>query len=375
MVPDATESHLPEAVRDLYAHRCVLITGAGGSIGSELSRQIARLGASRLLLLDRDENSIFEIHRELADQEHTNRIVPLVGDIGDRVLLRHVFAEHRPDIVLHAAAHKHVAVMEANSSEAVLNNVIGTRNLAETAMQFAAERFLMVSSDKAVCPASVMGATKRVAELLLQTFGTFSRETRFCSVRFGNVIGTRGSVIPIFLRQIRERKPITITDARMTRYFMSLAQAVHLVLQASVLGRDGEIYALKMNAPIRITELAERLIRMSGLRPHSDIPVHFVGIRPGEKLHEQLWHEDSNISNTEFAAVYRITEADLPGGLAESQIHILERLASERRDSEVVEYLRSLPIDYGSEHRAPVPQVSHTGEIKTASAGLVVVRE
>ena len=336
------------AVIETYRNRTVLVTGAGGSIGLELCRQVLDLGIARLILLDHDESAVFEADREL--QSATAELVPVVGDIRDEHLLRHVFAHHKPEIVLHSAAFKHVPVMESNASEAVLNNIIGTRQLLDKAIDFGAERFLMISSDKAVNPASVMGATKRVAEMLVQSRAMSARGTKFASVRFGNVAGSRGSVIPIFLKQIAEGEPITVTDERMSRYFMTVKEAVQLVLQASSLASSGEIYMLDMGEPIMITGLARKLIEMSGLRPHKDIPLKTIGIRPGEKLHERLWCEGSQISPTEFPRVYCVDAGQIPEQL-EADIAELEQIALARNNDEVLEQLRSMPIEYQRESR------------------------
>ena len=286
----------------------VLITGAGGSIGSEISRQVSRLGVNKAILLDRDENSIFELQNQLAEIGSPSQIVPIVGDIRDRHQLQHIFERHRPEVVLHAAAFKHVGIMEQNPCEAVLNNVMGTRHVAELAIEFEANRFLMISTDKAVRPTSVMGATKRVAELLVRSLATSSNghTPQIACVRFGNVVGSRGSVVPIFLRQIAAGGPVTITHEEMTRYFMTIPEAVQLVMQASTLASNGTIYTLDLGDPLRITHLAHKLIEMSGLRPNKDIKIHFVGVRPGEKLHEQLWYEDSQVTPTAFARVLAV---------------------------------------------------------------------
>ncbi|MGA3211869.1 MAG: nucleoside-diphosphate sugar epimerase/dehydratase, partial [Terriglobales bacterium] len=340
-------------VIDCFRNRSVLITGAGGSIGSELSRQVARLPVSRVLLLDQDENSIFEIHGELSSHRKSN-IVPLVADIRDRERICTVFGKYRPQVVLHAAAYKHVPVMETNCTEAILNNVTGTRMLAEAAIEFGAERFLMISTDKAVNPSSIMGATKRMAELLVQNLAARQdgndRITRCACVRFGNVMGSRGSVVPLFLRQIADGGPLTITDADMTRYFMTIPEAVQLVLQAATLGSNGDIYMLDMGDPIKITTLARRLIEMSGLRPGQDIEIRFVGKRPGEKLHEQLWYDTSKVVATSFPHVLSMrSQASLEN--FESHLDALELAALSHNDELARQTIKEMPINY-SEHNA-----------------------
>jgi FlaA1/EpsC-like NDP-sugar epimerase len=331
-----------EAFRD----RAVLITGAGGSIGSELSRQVAQLPVRSVILMDQDENSIFEIRNELASKSEV-KLVPLVGDICDRVQLQRLFAKYRPNIVLHAAAYKHVPVMEENRCEAIRNNVIGTKEVAEAAMQFQAERFLLISTDKAVRPASIMGATKRVAELAVQALASNGHLTRSACVRFGNVLGSRGSVVPIFLRQIESGGPVTITDEHMTRYFMTIPDAVRLVLQASTLGSHGDIFMLDMGDPVKITSLARRLIEASGLRPGIDIEIKRTGMRPGEKLHEQLWSDDATVRPTEFSEVFRVL-AQAPPNTFQAQLDELIEVANGRDDNMVLEVLRRMPIEFKS---------------------------
>jgi FlaA1/EpsC-like NDP-sugar epimerase len=336
----------PDVVMCLH-QRCVLVTGAGGSIGSEIARQVAFLPVTKLILLDQDENSIFELVNEL--QCTCAEIVPVVGDIRDAAMLEELFALHKPDVVLHAAAYKHVPVMESNACEAVLNNVTGTRQLVEAAEKHNCERFVMISTDKAVRPSSVMGATKRTAEIIVQHRELFTRQrtrTQFACVRFGNVVGSRGSVVPIFLRQIAAGGPITITHEEMTRYFMTIPQAVHLVLQAATLASTGDVYMLDMGDPIKIIEFARSLIRMSGLRPEIDIPIQITGTRPGEKLHEQLWYEDASVTQTSFPSVLRVESRGTSFDVA-AQISRLEKAAAHRANNDhICELLWSLPLDY-----------------------------
>jgi|HubBroStandDraft_6_1064221.scaffolds.fasta_scaffold02792_2 FlaA1/EpsC-like NDP-sugar epimerase len=336
------------AVEEAFRGRSVLITGAGGSIGSELSRQVARLPVDQLVLLDQDENSIFHMHSELASNARAKlQPVPLVADIRDRDRISAVFNKHKPDIVLHAAAYKHVPVMEHNCSEAVLNNVLGTRTIAEAAIECGAERFLMISTDKAVNPSSIMGATKRMAELTIQHLAMRQSEresiTRCACVRFGNVMGSSGSVAPIFLRQIAAGGPVTVTHEEMTRYFMTIPSAVQLVLQATTLASNGEIYILDMGDPVKITTLATRLIEMSGLRPGYDIEIRFVGTRPGEKLHEQLWSDSARVNPTSFPGVLRI-EPLPPAADFDQQLAALEAAALTRNDERARRTMMEMPI-------------------------------
>lgn len=334
-------------VAEAFRDRVVLVTGAGGSIGSEISRQVARLPISSLILLEQDENSIFELKNTLTSSNPNTKIVSIVGDIRDRIQLERLFEKTQPAVVLHAAAYKHVPVMEDNCCEAVLNNVLGTRELAEVATKFQIERFLMISTDKAVHPSSVMGATKRVAELVVQGLSATNKVTRCACVRFGNVLGSRGSVVPIFLRQIAKGGPITITDENMTRYFMTIPDAVKLVLEASTLGSRGDIYMLDMGDPVKITALAEKLIKGSGLRPGVDIQIQFTGARPGEKLHEKLWAEDAMVCPTQFAKVLRVV-AEPPNPEFRSGVNQLIEAANIRDEEAVLFILRSMPIGFKS---------------------------
>ena len=357
------ESEPHPAVIEAFRGRSVLITGAGGSIGSELSRQVARLPVSRTLLLDQDENSIFAIHGELSVKANAELLVPLVADIRDHERIWSIFTKYRPQIVLHAAAYKHVPVMEHNCAEAVLNNVLGTRTIAETAVGFGAERLLMISTDKAVNPSSIMGATKRMAELLVQHLAGRQKgngnPTRCTCVRFGNVVGSSGSVVPIFLRQIACGGPVTITDAEMTRYFMTIPEAVQLVLQAASIGSNGEIYMLDMGNPVKIMALARRLIELSGLRPDKDIEIRIVGSRPGEKLHEQLWTDSAVVGATSFPRVLRIQPTP-PSEDFQQHLQAIEAIAHTHDDESVRKAMVGMPISYkpaGQVKGVPLPFV------------------
>ncbi len=276
-----------DRIRIRVENRTLLVTGAGGSIGSELVRQLASFNPEKLILLERSENDLFKIARELSGSFPGLDFVPVVGDVLDVKLLKDVFSLHRPNSVFHAAAYKHVPMMENNCFQAVTNNVFGTYNVALVAKQFGAENFVMISSDKAVNPTNMMGVTKRLAELIILGLHEQSR-TRFMAVRFGNVLGSNGSVIPIFEEQIRHGGPVTVTHRDVTRYFMTIPEAVQLVLQASVMGKGGEIFVLDMGEPVKVVDLARRMIRLSGYEPDRDIKIAFTGLRPGEKLFEEL---------------------------------------------------------------------------------------
>ncbi|HRN49992.1 MAG TPA: nucleoside-diphosphate sugar epimerase/dehydratase [Anaerolineales bacterium] len=304
-------------VGDSLRGKRVLITGAGGSIASELGRQIARWEPAMLVLLGHGENSIFEILLELHNEYPQLEIIPVIADVRDAGRISAALKSYKPDIVFHAAAHKHVPLMEANIAEAVANNVQGTLNVVQAAGAAGVQRLVMISTDKAVRPSSVMGATKRVAEwAVLDAARTLGRN--YSVVRFGNVLGSRGSVVPLFKHQIAQGGPLTITHPEMERYFMTIPEAVHLVLQAAAFEGQGELYMLDMGQPVRIVDLAEDLIRLSGLTPGEDIQIEFSGLRPGEKLSEQLWEAGGEYSATTHPDIRRVQEPQAP---SREQLH------------------------------------------------------
>ncbi|HEX4951637.1 MAG TPA: nucleoside-diphosphate sugar epimerase/dehydratase [Blastocatellia bacterium] len=281
--------------------RTILVTGAGGSIGSELVRQVARFGPAKLILFERSETDLHKMDLELAANFPQLNYLPVIGDILDTLRLQEVFTEQRPQVIFHAAAYKHVPMMEKNCFQAVRNNVIGTYNLAMMADRFGVEDFVMISSDKAVRPTNIMGVTKRIAELII--LGLQNHSTKFVSVRFGNVLGSNGSVLPLFKEQIEKRKPVTVTHPQAIRYFMTIPEASQLVLQASTMGRGGEIFVLDMGRPVKILDLAKNLIRLSGLEPDRDIPIVFTGLRPGEKLYEELMLDGEGMKPTPHSKI------------------------------------------------------------------------
>lgn len=285
------------------AGKRVLVTGAGGSIGSELCRQVAKMTPASIVLLGKGENSIYEIHQELQQAYPGLELVPVIADVKDVNRINKIFIDKRPQVVFHAAAHKHVPLMEAQPIEAVQNNIFGTKTVAEAADRHAAELFVMISTDKAVNPTSVMGASKRVAELIIQQMNRVSR-TKFMAVRFGNVLGSRGSVIPLFKKQIAQGGPITITHPDMRRYFMTIPEAVQLVLQAGAISNGGEVFVLDMGQPIKIVDMACDLIELSGLQPHTDIKIKFTGLRPGEKLFEELLTAEEGTSSSRHEKIF-----------------------------------------------------------------------
>jgi FlaA1/EpsC-like NDP-sugar epimerase len=352
-----------ESISRKLAEKTVMVTGAGGSIGSELARQVFRFGPAKLLLVERAEFALFNTDRALRELDSANSLVPLVADIGDEARMRYLFATHRPQIVIHAAAHKHVPLMESNPIEAIKNNVLNTRLLCELAGEFQAEAFVMISTDKAVRPTSIMGCSKRLAELVAQDAGRRS-QTRFVAVRFGNVIGSNGSAIPIFQEQIRRGGPLTITDRRMQRYFMTIPEAAQLVLQASTIGNGGEVFVLQMGEPVRILELAETLISLSGLRPYQDIQIIETGIRPGEKLYEELTFETEETLPTSHPKIFinQLARVD-----SQTIKHGLQRLAQIQEADEIG--LRTLLKEMIPEARLSIPEVSAFDEKKLASYG------
>lgn len=294
-----------EAVGATLEGRRVLVTGAGGSIGRELCRQIARRNPAELVLLGHGENSIFEILLELGQDYPELSISPIIADVRNPERLDRVFKQHQPQIVFHAAAHKHVPLMEVNIVEAITNNVLGTQNAVQVALGRGVERFVLISTDKAVRPSSIYGATKRLAELIVLDAAHLSQRA-FTVVRFGNVLGSRGSIIPIFKGQIASGGPVTITHPDMYRFFMTIPEAVYLVLQAASMETGGETFVLNMGEPVRILDLAEDLIRLSGLEPHRDVEISFTGIRPGEKLTEELWEEGTPLTKTLHPDIFRL---------------------------------------------------------------------
>ncbi len=292
-----------DGINNFLGGKVLMVTGAGGSIGSELARQAARFEPSSILLVERAEPSLFAIDRELREQHLDCRLVPLVADIGDATRMRQIMAEYRPQVILHAAAHKHVPMMETNSVEAIKNNVLATFTLGSLAGEFEVESFVLISTDKAVRPTSIMGASKRLAELIIQSLDQ-RFATRYVAVRFGNVIGSTGSVIPIFREQISKGGPVTVTHQGMMRYFMTIPEAAQLVLQAGGIGEGGEIFILDMGEPIRIVDLALDTITLCGLKPYEDIDIVVTGIRPGEKLFEELAVTEERLTKTRHPKIY-----------------------------------------------------------------------
>jgi FlaA1/EpsC-like NDP-sugar epimerase len=332
--------------------KTVLVTGAGGSIGSELCRQLARLGAAQLVLVDKGESALFEIERELVDERQFTATVAVLANSGDRAKMRQVFEQYRPQVLFHAAAYKHVGMLEANPLQAVANNVLATRALAEVAVELGVERFVLISTDKAANPKNVMGQSKAVCEWIIESFALHPEvDTRFVAVRFGNVLGSSGSVIPIFRKQIEQGGPVRVTTPEMTRFFMTIPEASSLVVQAGAMGGRGQVYVLDMGEPVKILDLAKQMIRLSG-RNEDDIPIVFTGARAGEKVHEVLWNEGEAVGPTSHPKIMRAARPQIDAAWLEESLAELERLVEEGDTVAVVAKLQAMvsePVRTGRE--------------------------
>ena len=326
--------------------KVVLVTGAGGSIGSEICRQVLRVKPKKLLLLGHGENSIYLIHQELRNIAPQDTLVPIIADIRDKNQLEQIFKNYNPDVVFHAAAHKHVPLMEIQPIAAVLNNIYGTRNVADVAGAHGVDRFVMISTDKAVNPTSVMGATKRVAEKVVLGMN-HTYDTKFITVRFGNVLGSRGSVIPLFRKQIEAGGPVTVTDPEMTRYFMTIPEASQLVLQAGAMGNGGEVFLLDMGEPVKIVDLAKNMIRLSGFEPNKDIRIEFTGLRPGEKLYEELLTAEEGTNTTTHKKIFEAALEDVDQEWLSREI---ERFDTCKTDIDVINVLQDIIPTYDPNH-------------------------
>ena len=333
------------AVQRLAAGRTVLVTGAGGSIGSELCRQLVHLEPRELILLGHGENPIFDILHELLAEEPKSRLTPVIADVRDRDRIRRIFAEHKPHAVFHAAAHKHVPLMEENVVEAITNNVLGTKSIVDAAIANGTQHFVLISTDKAVRPTNVMGATKRIAEYIVQNAAR-ANERHFVSVRFGNVLGSRGSVVPTFLKQIQSGGPVTVTHPDMRRYFMTIPEAVQLVLQAGALGKGGELFMLDMGEPVKIVDLARDMIRLSGLEEGADIAIEFSGIRPGEKLYEEMFFNHEIAEPTEHPKVLRARYGHHDSGDSADIAELIDAAQGDTSEDHLRTMLRGLVPDF-----------------------------
>ncbi len=331
-----------DAVAAYVKAKTVLVTGAGGSIGSELCRQLSRLGVARIVLVDKGEPALFEIERELVDERGFTAAIPVLAGSGERAKMRQVFERYRPQVLFHAAAYKHVGMLEANPLEAVSNNVLATRTLAEVAVEFGVERFVLISTDKAANPKSVMGQSKAVCEWIIESFALHPEvDTRFVAVRFGNVLGSSGSVIPIFRKQIERGGPVTVTNPEMTRFFMTIPEAASLVVQAGAMGGRGQVYVLDMGEPVKILDLAKQMIRLSG-RSEAEVPIVFTGARAGEKVHEVLWNEGETVGPTAHPKIMRAARQQIDASWLEETLTALERLVDEGNTLGVVARLGAM---------------------------------
>jgi FlaA1/EpsC-like NDP-sugar epimerase len=331
-----------ESAASYVDRKTVLVTGAGGTIGSELCRQLSRLGPQRLILVELGETPLFEIERELVDDRGFTAAVPVLADAGSPVKMRQVFDKYRPSVVFHAAAYKHVPLMEANPLESVRNNALATKTIADVAIEFGADRFVLVSTDKAVNPKTVMGQSKAVCEWVVEAYGARDDiATRFVAVRFGNVLGSSGSVIPIFRRQIEKGGPLTVTHPEMTRFFMTIPEASALVVQAGSIGGEGHVFVLDMGEPVKITDLAEQMIRLSGKDVES-VGINFVGTRPGEKLHEELWGDGESVSPTAHPKIRRVSGPVVDAAWLDEELAELRRCVERGETLEVVSRLSGM---------------------------------
>ena len=334
-----------DAIHDLLTGEVTMVTGAGGSIGAELCRQVARFEPTRLVLVERAEPALWAIHRELQLAYPDLDVVPALADVTDQARIDEIVAGHRPSTILHAAAHKHVPLMEDNPGEAVKNNVLGTRTVVDVAVKREVERFVLISTDKAVNPTSVMGATKRLAERYVQHVAHQTGRA-YVSVRFGNVLGSTGSVVPVFEQQITQGGPVTVTDPEMRRYFMTIPEASQLVLQAAALGRSGQVLVLDMGEPVKIVELAESMIRLSGFEPYEDIDIAFTGLRPGEKLFEELSLSEEVAERTRHPKVWIGNTPTPQWATAASDLEQLEGLSDQLEPVQLREHLDGLVPEY-----------------------------
>jgi FlaA1/EpsC-like NDP-sugar epimerase len=357
-----------ENIRGQLQNKTALITGAAGSIGSELARQIARFRPSRLILFERSENDLFKLSNELSAKFPEIQHVPVVGDILDVGVLRDVFSRFHPGSVFHAAAYKHVPMMEDHCFQAVTNNVFGTYNVALVSTQYDVENFVMISSDKAVNPTNIMGVTKRIAELII--LGLQNRQTRFMAVRFGNVLGSNGSVLPTFQQQIANGGPVTVTHPQAKRFFMTIPEAVQLVLQASSMGLGGEIFVLNMGEPVRIVDLAQTLIRLSGMVPGKDIKIVFTGLRPGEKLYEELMFEGEGLKHTRHNEIRVLDCGTVNFMQVRGWLDELSALVESRNVSGLVRCIMSIVPEY-----TPSPEILSRCEVDRHDQALRYMRD
>lgn len=353
-----------QSIADNLHGKSIMVTGGGGSIGSELCKQLARVNPARLIIFDQSEFNLYKIDAELRASHPEIKLKAVLGDVTDRLSVRRVIRKLNPDVIFHAAAYKHVPLLENQIREAVHNNVIGTKTIAEEAIAAGIERFVLISTDKAVNPTNVMGATKRAAEILCQNLN--SRDgTRFMTVRFGNVLDSAGSVVPLFRAQIKDGGPVTVTHPDITRYFMTIPEACQLIMQAEVAGKGGEVFVLDMGEPIKISYLAEQMIRLSGKRVGDDIKIKYVGLRPGEKLHEELFHEHEHLRPTGYEKLLLANARLYDEVLWTSHIEKLVQVCQQDNEVEILKVLRSLVPEYQAE--VPEYQAKVTNKVMSVN--------
>lgn len=340
----------------------VLVTGAGGSIGSELCRQIVKFEPEQVILFDHNENDVYYLVVEFETKYSNVKFKTIIGDIKDVGLLKHTFSQCWPEVVFHAAAHKHVPLMEENTAAAVKNNIIGSRNLIYAADHYKVERFVLISTDKAVNPTSVMGATKRIAEMILQAKAKTSK-TKFMAVRFGNVLGSDGSVVPLFKKQIEEGGPLTVTHPDVKRYFMSIPEAAQLVIQAGAIGEGGEIFILDMGEQIKIVDIAKNLVALSGLKLGKDIAIEFIGLRPGEKLYEEILLHAEKDKVTRHKKIYVAQPKDFNPAVLRRKVKYLELLAHMMKENQIREYIKTMIPAYSGAEFSPSPSLDSLPEV------------
>jgi FlaA1/EpsC-like NDP-sugar epimerase len=331
------------SIASYLAGETVLVSGAGGSIGAELCRQIARVRPARLVMVEQSEAALFDIERELVDDRDFPAVATVLGDCGDRAKLSQVFERYRPAVVFHAAAYKHVALLEANPLEAVRNNTLATRTIADVAVRYGAERFVLVSTDKAANPKNLLGQSKALCEWIVEVYGHRADvSTRFVAVRFGNVLNSSGSVIPIFQRQLEKGGPLTVTHPEMTRYFMTIPEAVSLIVQAGAIGGRGQVFVLDMGEPVKIVDLARNMIRLSGKEPETEIAIEFIGAKPGEKLHEDLWNKGEKVVPSSHPKLLRATRKPIDADWLEDALGELEGMVARGETLDVVSKLAAM---------------------------------
>jgi len=352
-----------EQIQDYLTGKTVLVTGGGGSIGSELCRQIIKFRPKLLIILDIYENTTYELENELKEKYPDQKLEFLIASVRDKKRLDEIFTHYRPEVVFHAAAHKHVPLMEWSPCEAIKNNVFGTLNVAKCADEFSVKRFIMISTDKAVNPTNVMGATKRMCEMIIQTMATKSK-TEFVAVRFGNVLGSNGSVVPRFKKQIAAGGPVTVTHPEITRFFMTIPEAARLVLQAAVYASGGEIFVLDMGQPVKIYDLAKKIIRLSGYAPEKDIKIEFTGLRPGEKLYEELLMDEEGLRKTAHSKIFIGQPINIDEKELDYKLNLLSE-ALEKDDEAVKEALKIAVPTYHEPKAAPAKETENEPVVET----------